>query len=198
MDDSLKERWREIMNTDDAPALSVELLKAFLQDCPDHGPAWRRLGRIRADMSRFEEAEQALQTAMDLATPPNLLFVYCDLGTLFRHKGDIGAAEYWFGRAIEKDPDDAQGYILLGGMLARGGRLAEAEQAHRRATACTKGCVDEAHYNLGLVLRAQERYGEAVACFEEALRLDPQYKVARLAKRDVEHAMRLVSAGPPG
>jgi hypothetical protein len=34
--------------------------------------------------------------------------------------------------------------------------LAEAEQIHRRGTACKTGCIDEAHYSLGLVFRALE------------------------------------------
>ena len=62
---------------------------------------------------------------------------------------------------------------------------------YRRAVQCHKGCVDEAWYNLGLVLRALERYDEALECFGRALAIDPQYKDARLAKRDVAKVLRL-------
>jgi tetratricopeptide (TPR) repeat protein len=53
--------------------------------------------------------------------------------------------------------------------------------------------VDEACYNLGLVLRAQGRYPEAVTYFESALRINPRYGLAREAARDVERAMRVKS-----
>jgi tetratricopeptide (TPR) repeat protein len=49
--------------------------------------------------------------------------------------------------------------------------------------------VDEAYFNLGLVLRAQERYQEALACFEKALELTPDYREAITAKSDVEKAI---------
>jgi Flp pilus assembly protein TadD len=110
---------------------------------------------------------------------------------LFREKGDFAVAEQWYRAAIEHSPRDAQGYILLGAMLARLGRLDEAEQTHRQATLCTAGCIDEAYHNLGLVLRAVERFSEALSCFESALRIDPQYKVARIAARDVKRVLRM-------
>jgi len=47
-----------------------------------------------------------------------------------------------------------------------------------------------AYHNLGLVLRSLERYEEAAACFDRALKIDPQYKAARLAKRDAQQAVR--------
>jgi tetratricopeptide (TPR) repeat protein len=57
-------------------------------------------------------------------------------------------------------------------------------------------CVDEAYFNLGLILRAKERYQEALTCFENAIHLDPQYRVAKTAKRDVAAALRLRNARP--
>src|SRR5687768_7463990 len=198
MDETQRERWDEAMapNTDDSHALRIELLKAFVRDFPDNGPAWLALGRELAELSRFGEAEQALHEAARLINKRRH-FVFCAFGTLFRYKGEHDAAERWFRKAIEEAPDDTQGYIYLGVMLARLGRLAEAEQVHRRATACKAGCIDEAWHNLGLVLRAMERYDEALACFEAAMKLDLQYKAARLAARDVRRVMR-VRAAPAG
>ena len=61
---------------------------------------------------------------------------------------------------------------------------------YRQATRCTTGCTDEAFFNLGLVLRAQERFEEAAGCFREAIRIDPKYRVAKRALRDVELCLR--------
>lgn len=82
-------------------------------------------------------------------------------------------------------PDDASGYIFSGGVLARLGRFEEAAEAHQRGTRCSKGCVDEAHYNLGLIRRAQERFDDARRCFERALEIDPTYPDAPVALADV-------------
>jgi tetratricopeptide (TPR) repeat protein len=185
------ERWKEIEAAEAAPAYQIELLKAFVQDFPDHAAGWRRLGSELTELSRFDEALAALQRAQNLADPRYLVFVYCDMGQLFRHRGDDASAERWFRLAITHDPDDTHGYIYLGGMLARRGRLTDAEDLYRRAVRCGKGCTDEAWHNLGLVLRALERYIDALECFEQALMIDPQFKAARVAKRDVVKVLRM-------
>ncbi len=157
------------------------------------------MGRAFTDLSRFAEAEAALLRARELAVPKTMLFVYCDLGYMFRCKGDHALAEEWYRRAIDHSPDDTEGYIFLGGLLARSGRLAEAEVLHRRAITCTAGSIDEAYLNLGLVLRAQEQYAEALAAFQSAMKLDPHDVAARRGKRDVLRALRLLKRrGPRG
>ena len=61
-------------------------------------------------------------------------------------------------------------------------------------TRCSKGCVDEAYLNLGLVLRAQERYTEALECFKKALELTPDYELAITGKSDMENVIALLHA----
>jgi tetratricopeptide (TPR) repeat protein len=63
--------------------------------------------------------------------------------------------------------------------------------APRVAIACPEGCIDEAYFNLGLVLRSRERFEDAAECFREAIRLDPEYRAARRALFDVEHCIKL-------
>jgi tetratricopeptide (TPR) repeat protein len=116
------------------------------------------------------------------------------MGHLFVARGDFDQAAAWFRRAIEADPGDASYRIYLGAILARQGRLEEAEGVHRTAIACPAGCIDEAYLNLGLVLRAQGRFRESADCLREALRIDPQYRAARIALRDVERCLRWARA----
>jgi tetratricopeptide (TPR) repeat protein len=110
-------------------------------------------------------------------------------GHLYMERGDYGTAAEWYRRAIEAAPDDADGYTYLGGVLAKQGRLDEAEQVHRRGVRCREGCVDEAYLNLGLILRAREQFEEAAECFREAIRLDPDYRHAKKALRDAERCI---------
>jgi Flp pilus assembly protein TadD len=189
MSDGPSERWDEICKASDSVALQIELLRAFVRDFPDQYVACAMLGDRLSDISCFDEAKPFLQRALETSPPSFLRRIHSMLGHHFRDRGDFGEAERWFRSSIELEPTEAEARIFLGAMLARLGRLDEAEALHRRATACLTGAVDEAYLNLGYVLRARGRYEEALECFERAMTLDPQYKLARLAARDVRNAI---------
>jgi hypothetical protein len=59
----------------------------------------------------------------------------------------------------------------------------------RRAITCREGCVGEAYWNLGLVVRAREQYLEALERFRAALAVDPDYTAAQEALVDVEQGL---------
>ena len=52
-----------------------------------------------------------------------------------------------------------------------------------------RSCIDEAYLNLGLILRALGRYGEARQCFELALELDPEYQAAQDGIDDINSVL---------
>jgi tetratricopeptide (TPR) repeat protein len=184
--------YKLVSRADDAglSALTVVRARAFLDVFPTYGPAWHRLGQALGAIAHYEEAQQALQKAIEHCPTEQLGLPYAAMGCLFRESGDYNRAAEWFHRAIEAAPDDCIGHIHLGGLLARQGRLVEAEEVHRAGTRCTDGCVEEAFLNLGLVLRARGRFTEAAECFEEALRRDPDYRDAKRALRDVTACIR--------
>jgi tetratricopeptide (TPR) repeat protein len=190
-------RWNHLRsaNKADLPALTVARAQAFLEDYPESGPAWKMLGSALVDLARHAEAEKALKRAVLLCPPEKLWIPLSELGHSFKSRGDYKSAAAWYRQAIDAAPDEAGGYIYLGGVLAKLGELKEAEALHRAATQCKAGCRDEAFLNLGLVLRAQERYEEAAKCFEQALQLDPKYHAARKALRDVRNTVRFLK-GP--
>jgi tetratricopeptide (TPR) repeat protein len=177
------------------PALTVLHARRYLADYPDDGRIWLILGLTLTEMARYEEAEQALHKAIELC-PPDQLSVPLDyMGHLFRESGDYEQAAGWYRQAIEADPDDATSHIFLGAVLARQGRLHDALEAHRVATTCGRGCIDDAYLHLGLVLRALGRFHEAADCFREALRQDPKYQEARRALHDVERCIAVTRQG---
>lgn len=181
-------RLRAASNAD-LPALTVARAGAFLADFPDYGPAWLALGVALTEMTRHDEALEALESALRFCPPEMLRVPLSQFGHHYHFRGDYEHAAAWYQRAIDADPDHASGYIFLGAVLALQGRLGEAEGAHRAATDCPRGCIDEAYLNLGLVLRAQERLVEAGECFARAIELDPDYKAAKRALRDVRAAI---------
>ncbi len=187
------QRLRSAWNAD-LPALTVRRARRYLARYPEHGPAWHMLGLALTDLARYSEAEQALWNALRLC-PRHLRRVpLSSMGHFHDARGELARAARWYQRAIEAAPNHASGYVYLGGVLARQGRLGEAEKIHRRATEiCDDGCIDEAFLNLALVLRARDRFDEAAACLRDAIRRDPDYGDARRVLRDVERCQRCLT-----
>ncbi len=187
-------RWTRLRaaHKADLPALTVAQARLFLSEYPECGPAWKILGSALTELACHSEAEQALKRALSLCPPDKFWIPLSEMGHLYKARGEYKTAAAWYRQAIEAVPEEAGSYIHLGGVLAKSGRLKEAEAAHRAAVCCQQGCQDEAYLNLGLVLRAQERYDEAAECFERAIELDPKYAAARKALRDVRQTIKFL------
>jgi len=191
--DEREKQWRAIKRFDQQDMLCCTrtLTERYLAEFPDHGAAWFRYGISLYALARYSEALPALRRAARLCPPNKLHLVQYHFGHLYQQKGSYRRAETWFRRAIASCPSDSTPYIYLGALLALEGRLSEAEVVHRQATVCKEGCIDEAFLNLGLVLRALERYSDARKCFQHALAIDPKYKNARKELSDIERVIEL-------
>jgi tetratricopeptide (TPR) repeat protein len=194
-DDELRQaRFRRLRAACHADMFALTILRArrYLARYPDHGYAWHLLSQALHGLARYDEAEDAESNALRLCPEEKRHIPFCQMGEICKGRGDHEGAADWFRKAIECTPIDTQGYIFLGALLASQGRLREAEEVHRKATeTCYEGFLDEAFLNLGLVLRAQERFEEAAECFRETIHLDPEYRAARKALRDVERCLKL-------
>ena len=189
----------------DFPALTVAQAHRFLRDEPELYFVWMYLGKAQRELWQYGEARRAFRRAIALApcqesyprgdnAATALRSAYTEMGSLYMQKCSYPTAERWFRRAIAADPGHASGHIYLGAVLARQGRLAEAERIHRRGCHCRRGCVDDAHLNRGLVLRALEQFREAEACFRKTLKLNPKYAMARTGLRDMVGLPRFARA----
>ncbi|AMV36305.1 tetratricopeptide repeat protein [Planctomyces sp. SH-PL62] len=189
----VQSRWERLRTAHRAglPALSVARARELVARHPDCGPAWKLLGSALIELARYEEAESAIRRAIALCPTARLWIPLAEMGHLHKARGDHQEAASWYRRAVDAAPDEAGAHIYLGGLLAQSGSLDEAEAAHRAATRCENGCRDEAFLNLGLVLRALGRHDEAAGCFEAALQIDPRYRSAKLALRDVRQTLRI-------
>jgi tetratricopeptide (TPR) repeat protein len=171
------------------PATSVVLARKLLERESEDAMAWTRLGCMLGEIANWVEAERALQAALRFSKDSKRYIVYTYLGHICKWQGDYEGAAKWYRMVVDLKPDDTCGYAFLGAALARQGKLAEAEEVHRSATRCNEGCIDEAYHNLGLVLRGQGRFEEAITCFEKAIELDPKYAAAKEALADVRSAV---------
>lgn len=174
----------------DQAATVTTLAPLWLEKNPDDVLVIHNYVEMLYQMTRYDEAQSLLLNAIERFEEARWTF-YSQLGSLFRYRGDLPSAEQWYQKAIDEKPDDAGGYIFKGAVQARQGKLHEAEATHRRATQCSKGAIDEAFQNLGLVLRGQGRLVEAVAYFQKAIELNAENYDAIEALHDVESALSL-------
>lgn len=169
---------------------AVVLARGILRRAPEDAPTLIRLGESLARLFNHDEAEAMFRLALNYCAREDRNAVYSRMGHLFLNRCDLEAAEKWYQRVIETAPHDAGGHIYLGVVHAKRGDLANAELAFRHGTQCVDGCIDEAYYNLGTVLRGLGRLNEARECYEKALELDPNYQIAQDALDDVSAAIK--------
>ena len=174
-------------------AYALEMARDLLRQFPDYDIGWLLQGVILYELARYDEAEKTLRRAAQLIPEQSLDHAYVHLGHLFNERGDYENAERNYRKALELAPDHAGRHIFLGAVLAKKGDFDAAEKVHGDGTRCSKGDIDEAYLNLGYVLRAQERYNEALDCFTKALELTPDYEEAHVAKQDMENVLKYIA-----
>ena len=113
------------------------------------------------------------------------------LGWTYHFQGRVDDAIAECKRAIEVDPDFGNPYNDIGAYLIALGRNDEAIPWLERATEAPR--YDPRHYpffNLGRVYYAKGMITKAREFFQEALRIEPQYALARQA---IENLRRMVN-----
>lgn len=190
--------YEAIERADDSGQVSYtrHLCEARLRDHPDHGPTLLRYADNLTALNLFDEAHAALDHAEKVAPEKWLRLVFAGRGHLLKKEGRFAEAEEGFMQAHQLSPGDATYLIYAGGAAAGRGDLEGALDLYTRATLCAEGCIDEAHYNRGGTLLALKRYAEAAEAYREALRIDPDYRIAKERLEDVE--MILAEIGGDG
>ena len=97
---------------------------------------------------------------------------------LFKLRNGYAAAEVEYRIAIELQPDFAEAYFSLGGLLQEAVSLAEAESAPRKLVTLKPYYVD-AHYNLSKLLKETRHLTEAETEYRHALAIEPQHADAQ-------------------
>lgn len=92
--------------------------------------------------------------------------------------GELDEAERAHRKALQIEPDNADGHNNLGLLLARAGRHEEASKSYRRALRL-RPRFPEAQFNLGLSLSAAGRLEEAGDCYRRVLEIRPDFAEAQ-------------------
>lgn len=158
----------------------AEYKLALLADA-NNATAWNSLGVCMAALSRHNEARRYFKEALK-RSPDDGATLY-NLGVVCQNLGEKRAAARHFRACIKADPEHIFGYIRLGQMAERSGRLKDARIFHSRAAvledACGKGKSSGlARRHLARVALRQRKSHEARELLHEALLRNPQDALA--------------------
>jgi Tfp pilus assembly protein PilF len=169
----------------DLPAQTVHYLGKGLKLDPGHYSLWAFYAVALGELALYEDSGEAFRKALRQAKGEKKAGIWSALADMQETQGRLKAAERSHRRAVRARPRNAGPWIRLGAFLAKRGRLDEAQVCHRKATTLREGAIDEAYLNLGYILRAKGKYGQARKCFLRAIDLDPGYSHAKAALKDV-------------
>ena len=173
-------------------ALVVEMCEVHFRHFPNDRFALIWYAMAKTDLAQYAQAEKAIRRFISLWKGNGLFLgvAYKQMGTLSDARGDLRAAAVWYQRALQTNPK-LDFYAFLGHVAFNRGLLNQAEAYYRKSIKHPASCVEEAWFNLGGVLVARRRYREALKCYRKALKLDPQYGIAKKRLRDTELALQL-------
>ena len=153
---------------------------------------WYEQGRKHLDAGNHDRAIQCFNEAIRRA--PDLGYAYYGRGFSLRRIGDLAGPIRDFAEAIRLEPDYAESYAERGSALYDADDYAAARSDYETyirlngnnrqdaqeflATLKEKARTAEEWYTEGRQQLALENYDEAIRCFSEALRLDPDLAYA--------------------
>lgn len=133
------------------------------------------LGTLLYHQARFDEAIAALEEAV--RQKPNYAAAFLRLGHAYQSKAQYDAAEKAYRRCLHIQPNFQMAKQSLGGVLNDQGRSVEAEQILRRALAAGSRDprqIAALQHNLGVSLKLQRRFAEALELFDAAQAAAPE------------------------
>ena len=148
---------------------AVNELTRVVSDQPNNDDAHRLLGQLLAKAARPTEALRALQRAADLR--PKYWLNQEALGLFFAGNGRFQDAINAFTRLTELKPDDALPFQQLGAMYLNRGDFPSARRNFERSNELKPNAG--AFANLGTVAFYEQRYKDAVAHYQAAVKLEP-------------------------
>jgi tetratricopeptide (TPR) repeat protein len=182
-------------------------LRALPGEMRATGPAELLLGQVLLATGDAAGARDALDSAV--AALPGLAEAHAALGDAADALGEPTLAAEAYGRAVELDPGHLEYRLRYAALLSDAGRLQDALAELVEVTARPEGHEPDTLMELGRVYRSLEppRVEEAVAAYEEALKLDPgngdaalgvaeSYRAGKQWERAISAYERVVDVAP--
>lgn len=153
-------------------AKAVETLRRVTNMTLNSYRAWYYLGLALSGNRRYDEAIEALNTALEL--DPIQLQAHVALGDAYLKLGDLSEAEAAYYRALKIRPEFANALEGLGRLEEAKADEAKAVQFYERAIASNRG-FPEAYASLGDLYLRRDRLDEAVRLLKEAVSVRPDF-----------------------
>jgi tetratricopeptide (TPR) repeat protein len=162
-------------------------LREVLRGDPAFAEAHYELGRALEKDGRRREADAAFAEALrwDIGAAK----YHLARGNNQRALGSVRDAESSYRQAVRLEPGSAEARYALGNILARRQAFAEAIDELRAALVSDPAHI-EARNNLGNCLLVTGRISEAIACYDEVLRLRPKDPMALENREIARQALR--------
>ncbi len=144
-------------------------------------------GRLDADHVEhdFRHMPQTEAERIERALPfrgPGSSFVYgrnyLSYGSMFFQRGYLDEAEAAFQLASRDDPSSAEALYGIGSVYLNQNKNGAAREVFERTLklqASYPGTLPDAWNNLGVIATREGRYDDSIACFQQALKLDPHH-----------------------
>lgn len=153
---------------DDAISVCQEILKSD----PRSALACKTLGNIWRSKKDLQQAQNWYQKAVEFN--PSYAEAYANLGNIATQQQDWQPAIAYFQKAIALKPDFAGAYQNLSKVWQKLGRELESTDCLYRAYELeSQGVKPESLLNLGNRLFKQDRLTQAIACYQKALKINP-------------------------
>ena len=138
------------------------------------------LGTYDLSHGQMSEAIQQYQTAVKLTSDPGLLAqTYANLGAAYRTIGDGEQAQDAYNRALRLNPNQFNAWLGIGLLALRQGKLNEAVTDLSRSVELQP--TAQGYLSLGRALAQSGRNVEALAAYDQALRISPDSVEAQKA-----------------
>lgn len=152
-------------------AEAAETCRVLVDAHPGHRQGLNELGNLLRAGGDIKEAVTWYRRAV--AADGNYPDALNNLGTLLHRLGKQSEAEGYLRRAVKVKPDFADAWFHLGNVIRDAHRKNdEALACYRRAVEATPTFFN-AWNNMGLTLRYQGKLPEAMRCFSQAMKLQP-------------------------
>jgi tetratricopeptide (TPR) repeat protein len=154
---------------------AVDAFQRAVARLPEDAGLHGKLGAALCDLSRFEEAEASLRTALDL--DPRLTFPRFNLAVALVGQERLAEAEAAYRDLVARDPRYRAAWLNLGNMLSEQKRLDEAVAAYRQGLTVAPNDLGLLR-GLGVALYEQGRLDEAITNYRLASTHAPNDVVA--------------------
>ncbi|MDD5643195.1 MAG: tetratricopeptide repeat-containing serine protease family protein [Syntrophales bacterium] len=162
-----RQNWSEAQKSF---AAALRLQEKFPEAYCGRGVARHHLGDYPGAVQDLEEASRRL---------PGYALAYLWLGKTWERLGNREGAAKAFSQAVAACPDLSEASFLLGEMAYRQEQLAKAREYLEKPQDDFPQAARRWWY-LGNISRAQERFGEALADYDRAVKLEPIFPAAYL------------------